>query len=88
MICLQDGVYERIENFLQRNRTEYVVSIDVKDRKTGNTPLIWAAKRGHAKVGIKPCCFPSLCYRLVLVQLFCYLVKVTMNFLTFTVGSI
>jgi len=76
VILLQDGVYERIENFLQRNRTEYVVSIDVKDRKTGNTPLIWAAKRGHAKVGIKPCCFPLLhvCYRLVLIQLFCYLV--------------
>ncbi|XP_052799518.1 uncharacterized protein LOC128231131 isoform X2 [Mya arenaria] len=46
----RDGVYERIENFLQRNRMEYVVSIDVKDKKTGNTPLIWAAKRGHAKI--------------------------------------
>ncbi|XP_052242175.1 uncharacterized protein LOC127852295 isoform X2 [Dreissena polymorpha] len=46
----REGVYERIENFLQRNRTEYVISIDVKDKKTGNTPLIWAAKRGHAKI--------------------------------------
>ena len=47
--CFQDGVYERLENFLLR-RGETLVSIDVKDKKTGNTPLIWAAKRGHAKV--------------------------------------
>ena len=48
----QDGVYERLENFLLR-RGETLVSIDVKDKKTGNTPLIWAAKRGHAKVGVQ-----------------------------------
>ncbi|KAL4224924.1 hypothetical protein ACF0H5_015620 [Mactra antiquata] len=46
----RDGLYEKIENFLHRNRSDYVVSIDVKDKKTGNTPLIWAAKRGHAKI--------------------------------------
>ncbi|XP_060566033.1 serine-rich adhesin for platelets-like isoform X2 [Ruditapes philippinarum] len=46
----RDGVYEKIENFLHRNRSDYVISIDVKDKKTGNTPLIWAAKRGHAKI--------------------------------------
>ena len=46
---LKDGVYERLENFLLR-RGETLVSIDVKDKKTGNTALIWAAKRGHAKV--------------------------------------
>ena len=50
--CLQEGVYERIENFLQRNRSDYSFSIDVRDKKTGNTPLIWAAKRGHAKVSL------------------------------------
>lgn len=50
-------MFERIENFLQRNRTEYSFSIDVKDKKTGNTPLIWAAKRGHAKVSNRFCVF-------------------------------
>lgn len=45
----QDGDYERIETFLLR-RSDVIVSIDVKDKRTGNTPLIWAAKRGHTKV--------------------------------------
>ena len=50
MICLQDGDYDKIEHFLQ-GRTDVIVSIDVKDKQTGNTPLIWAAKKGHIKVG-------------------------------------
>lgn len=48
---LQDGDYEKIENFLQR-RSDCLVSVDVKDKRTGNTPLIWASKRGHTKVHI------------------------------------
>ena len=45
----QDGDYEKIEKFLHR-RSDCLVSIDIKDKRTGNTPLIWAAKRGHTKV--------------------------------------
>lgn len=45
----RDGDYERIETFLLR-RSDVIVSIDVKDKRTGNTPLIWAAKRGHTKI--------------------------------------
>ncbi|KAL3841916.1 hypothetical protein ACJMK2_020005, partial [Sinanodonta woodiana] len=44
-----DGDYDRIENIFQR-RSDVIFSIDVKDKRTGNTPLIWAAKRGHAKI--------------------------------------
>ncbi|CAG2255860.1 Mitogen-activated protein kinase kinase kinase 19 [Mytilus edulis] len=45
----RDGDYEKIENFLQR-RSDCLVSVDVKDKRTGNTPLIWASKRGHTKI--------------------------------------
>ncbi|XP_022336709.2 uncharacterized protein LOC111132656 isoform X3 [Crassostrea virginica] len=45
----RDGDYDRIETFLLR-RSDVIVSIDVKDKRTGNTPLIWAAKRGHTKI--------------------------------------
>ncbi|XP_052066561.1 uncharacterized protein LOC127706153 isoform X3 [Mytilus californianus] len=45
----RDGDYEKIENFLQR-RSDCIVSVDVKDKRTGNTPLIWASKRGHTKI--------------------------------------
>ncbi|XP_061177816.1 uncharacterized protein LOC133186594 isoform X2 [Saccostrea echinata] len=45
----RDGDFDRIETFLLR-RSDVIVSIDVKDKRTGNTPLIWAAKRGHTKI--------------------------------------
>ncbi|KAL5007408.1 hypothetical protein ScPMuIL_016214 [Solemya velum] len=45
----RDGDYDRLENFLQRSSNAFI-SIDVKDKQTGNTPLIWAAKRGHFKI--------------------------------------
>ncbi|XP_062621332.1 uncharacterized protein LOC134282921 [Saccostrea cucullata] len=45
----RDGDHDRIETFLLR-RSDVIVSIDVKDKRTGNTPLIWAAKRGHTKI--------------------------------------
>ncbi|KAK3592514.1 hypothetical protein CHS0354_013848 [Potamilus streckersoni] len=48
-LLLRDGDYDRIENIFQR-RSDVIFSIDVKDKRTGNTPLIWAAKRGHAKI--------------------------------------
>ena len=45
----QDGDFERIDNLLKR-RSDGVVNVDVKDKETGNTALLWAAKRGHIKV--------------------------------------
>ncbi|XP_064601071.1 uncharacterized protein LOC135467238 [Liolophura sinensis] len=45
----RDGDYSRIESLVQR-RGDAVVSVDVKDKRTGNTALIWAAKRGHNKI--------------------------------------
>ena len=46
---LQDGNYEKIEELLQR-RNESLINVDVRDTETGNTPIIWAAKRGHIRV--------------------------------------
>ncbi|XP_041365735.1 uncharacterized protein LOC121380819 [Gigantopelta aegis] len=45
----RDGDYDKIEHFLQ-GRTDIIVSVDVKDRQTGNTALIWAAKKGHIRI--------------------------------------
>ncbi|XP_074660471.1 uncharacterized protein LOC141912936 [Tubulanus polymorphus] len=44
----RDGELEKMQNFLQRRDT--IVNVDIKDKRTGNTPLIWAAKRGHPKI--------------------------------------
>ena len=38
-----------MEELLQR-RNESLINVDVRDKETGNTPVIWAAKRGHIKV--------------------------------------
>lgn len=27
-----------------------IVNIDVKEKRTGNTPILWAAKNGHLKI--------------------------------------
>ena len=48
-LTLQDGDYEQVEELLQR-RNESLINVDVRDKETGNTPVIWAAKRGHIKV--------------------------------------
>ncbi|KAK6190356.1 hypothetical protein SNE40_002244 [Patella caerulea] len=45
----RDGEYEKIEHILQR-RSDVIVSIDVIDKRTGNTPLMWAAKKGYSKI--------------------------------------
>ncbi|CAH1787728.1 unnamed protein product [Owenia fusiformis] len=49
LAAARDGDYDRIENFLQR-RSDVILSVDMKDKRTGNTPIIWAAKRGHTKI--------------------------------------
>ncbi len=49
VVSLQDGESKRIEEFLQR-RNETLINIDFRDAETGNTAIIWAAKRGHVKV--------------------------------------
>ena len=33
-----------------QRRNESLINVDVRDKETGNTPVIWAAKRGHIKV--------------------------------------
>ena len=48
-LILKDGDYEKVEELLQR-RNESLINVDVRDKETGNTPVIWAAKRGHIKV--------------------------------------
>ncbi|KAK3101844.1 hypothetical protein FSP39_006765 [Pinctada imbricata] len=45
----RDGDFDQIEHFLLR-RSDVIISIDVKDKRTGNTALIWASKRGHTKI--------------------------------------
>ncbi|XP_060068251.1 probable serine/threonine-protein kinase DDB_G0282963 [Ylistrum balloti] len=50
LAAARDGDYDKIENFLLRSGKDHLVSIDVKDKRTGNTSLIWAAKRGHTKI--------------------------------------
>ncbi|XP_021359609.1 uncharacterized protein LOC110454439 [Mizuhopecten yessoensis] len=50
LAAARDGDYDRIEDFLLRSGKDHLVSIDVKDKRTGNTSLIWAAKRGHTKI--------------------------------------
>ncbi|XP_046371744.2 uncharacterized protein LOC124145836 [Haliotis rufescens] len=49
LAAARDGEYDKIEHFLQ-GRSDVIISIDAKDKRTGNTPLIWAAKKGHAKI--------------------------------------
>ena len=48
-VAVQDGDYNRIEQLLVQ-RSDIIVDIDCKDKRTGNTALIWAAKKGHNKV--------------------------------------
>ncbi|XP_022096379.1 uncharacterized protein LOC110982351 [Acanthaster planci] len=49
LAAARDGDLERVENFLRRRSSE-IVNIDVKEKRTGNTPIIWAAKNGHLKI--------------------------------------
>ncbi|KAI8481951.1 hypothetical protein Bbelb_403130, partial [Branchiostoma belcheri] len=49
LAAAKDGDYERVFNFLQR-RSQDVISIDVKEPRTGNTALIWAAQKGHTRI--------------------------------------
>ncbi len=50
-IRLQEGNFGKIEALLRR-RNEALFSVDVRDPETGNTAIIWAAKRGHNKVSM------------------------------------
>ncbi|ELU16238.1 hypothetical protein CAPTEDRAFT_194722 [Capitella teleta] len=45
----KEGNYAKIESLLMR-RNETIFSLDVRDKKTGNTALVWAAQRGHPKI--------------------------------------
>ena len=45
----QDGDYNKLEQMLVQ-RSDIIVDVDCKDKRTGNTALIWAAKKGHNKV--------------------------------------
>ncbi|KAK7099181.1 uncharacterized protein [Littorina saxatilis] len=45
----RDGDCSKIEQLLVQ-RSDIIVDIDCKDKRTGNTALIWAAKRGHNKI--------------------------------------
>ncbi|XP_035693013.1 ankyrin repeat domain-containing protein 12-like isoform X1 [Branchiostoma floridae] len=49
LAAAKGGDYERVFNFLQR-RSQDVISIDVKEPRTGNTALIWAAQNGHTRI--------------------------------------
>ncbi|XP_071795773.1 uncharacterized protein [Asterias amurensis] len=49
LAAARDGDYARVENFLRR-RSHEIVNIDVKEKRTGNTPILWAAKNGHLKI--------------------------------------
>ncbi len=60
-LYLQEGDFEKIEAILKR-RNEALVNIDVRDGETGNTPLIWAATRGHTRVS-----YESLSWRLLVL---------------------
>ncbi|XP_014668610.1 PREDICTED: ankyrin repeat domain-containing protein 22-like [Priapulus caudatus] len=45
----RDGDYDRIQT-LVRPHDQSSMNIDVKDRRYGNSAVIWAAKRGHIKI--------------------------------------
>ncbi|KAL8569123.1 hypothetical protein ACOMHN_055039 [Nucella lapillus] len=45
----RDGDYNKVEQLLVK-RGDIIVDIDCKDKRTGNTALIWAAKKGHNKM--------------------------------------
>ncbi|KAK7480430.1 hypothetical protein BaRGS_00028349 [Batillaria attramentaria] len=50
LLCAaRDGDYNRIEQLLCQRR-DIIVDVDCKDKRTGNTALIWAAKKGHTKI--------------------------------------
>nr|KAG5694619.1 hypothetical protein BaRGS_014714 [Batillaria attramentaria] len=50
LLCAaRDGDYNRIEQLLCQRR-DIIVDVDYKDKRTGNTALIWAAKKGHTKL--------------------------------------
>ncbi|GFO00089.1 sps1/ste20-related protein kinase ysk4 [Plakobranchus ocellatus] len=45
----KNGNLAKLEQLLQQ-REAVDLNIDCKDKRTGNTALIWAAKRGHSKI--------------------------------------
>ena len=45
----QNGDIKKIEGVL-KHRNEILVNLDARDNETGNTSLIWAAKRGYVQV--------------------------------------
>jgi hypothetical protein len=47
----QDGDYSRVEQMLMQRTGDVFIDVDCKDKRTGNTALIWAAKKGNNKVG-------------------------------------
>ena len=49
-LFIQDGDYGKVEQMLVRRASDVFIDIDCKDKRTGNTALIWAAKKGHNKV--------------------------------------
>ncbi|XP_070564922.1 uncharacterized protein [Ptychodera flava] len=49
LAAARDGNYQKVLEFLQRLSQDYI-NVDCKDQRTGNTPIIWATKRGHTKI--------------------------------------
>ncbi|GFR69154.1 SPS1/STE20-related protein kinase YSK4 [Elysia marginata] len=45
----KNGNSSKLEQLLEQRET-VDLDIDAKDKRTGNTALIWAAKRGHSKI--------------------------------------
>ncbi|XP_076450604.1 uncharacterized protein LOC143286754 [Babylonia areolata] len=45
----KEGDYNKVEQILVK-RGDIIVDIDCKDKRTGNTALIWAAKKGYNKI--------------------------------------
>ncbi|XP_035828667.1 uncharacterized protein LOC101859978 [Aplysia californica] len=44
----KNGNYSKLEQLLEK-RKEFHLDINCKDKRTGNTALMWAAKRGHSR---------------------------------------
>ena len=50
----QDGDVVKMEAVLDR-RHQVAFSLEVRDAATGDTALLWAAKRGHNTVSVMDC---------------------------------